>query len=149
MKARSAKPGDRMTEATRQRIRGELGSSDEVNPDFLFQGTATDLLLAAASGMIDPVMFARRELANRGLDANGTWVGFDRAREIHLGGTTGGDHAAQAAAAEIARRHLQIECLETRNSDALDFCDIAVWSIRDALIAAFEAGVRKFHGLED
>jgi len=148
MKARSAKPGDRMNEATRQRIQGELGTRDELNPDFLFQGTATDLLLAAASGMIDPALLARRELANRGLDLDGQWVGFDRAREIHLGGPTGDSDAAQTAAAEIARRHLQIECLDTRNSDALDFCDIAVWSIRDALIAAFEAGARKVHGLE-
>jgi len=137
-----------MAEATRQRIQGELGSRDELNPDFLFQGTTTDLLLAAASGMIDPVMFARRELANRGLDANGQWVGFDRARKIHLGGTPGDNDAAQTVAAEIARRHLQIECLDTRNSDGLDFHDVAVWSLRDALIAAFEAGARKVHGLE-
>ncbi|MGD9548893.1 MAG: hypothetical protein AB7V45_15295 [Candidatus Krumholzibacteriia bacterium] len=67
---------------------------------------------------------------------------------MHLRGTTGDKDAAQTAAAEIARRHLQIECLDTRNSDGLDFHDVAVWAIRDALIAAFEAGARKVHGLE-
>ena len=33
-----------------------------------------------------------------------------------------------------------IETLETRNSDGLDFHDVAVWAIRDALEAAFAAG---------
>ena len=42
--------------------------------------------------------------------------------------------------AEIAARHLFLERLETRNSDSLDFHDLAVWSIRAALEAAYEAG---------
>jgi hypothetical protein len=50
------------------------------------------------------------------------------------------DAAAQAAVAEIARRHLRLDTLETRNSDALDFHDLAVWSIRNALLAAYAAG---------
>ena len=33
-----------------------------------------------------------------------------------------------------------IETLETRNSDGLDFHDVAVWAIRDALEAAYAAG---------
>ena len=40
----------------------------------------------------------------------------------------------------IAQRHLNIETLETRKSDGLDFHDVAVWNIKDALEAAFEAG---------
>lgn len=40
----------------------------------------------------------------------------------------------------IAQKHLRIETLETRNSDGLDFHDVAVWNIKDALEAAFEAG---------
>ena len=40
----------------------------------------------------------------------------------------------------IALRHLLIETLETQGSDALDFKDVAVWSIKAALQAAFEAG---------
>ncbi len=42
--------------------------------------------------------------------------------------------------AEIAARHLFLETLETRNSDSLDFHDMAVWSIKAALEAAYEAG---------
>lgn len=43
---------------------------------------------------------------------------------------------------EIAERHFFLETLETRNSDQLDFHDVAVWAIRSALEAAFEAGRR-------
>ena len=43
---------------------------------------------------------------------------------------------------EIARRVLKIEGLETRNSDALDFHELAVWTIQAALEAAHEAGRR-------
>lgn len=41
---------------------------------------------------------------------------------------------------EIAQKHLNIETLETRNSDGLDFHDTAVWGVKAALLAAFEAG---------
>lgn len=40
----------------------------------------------------------------------------------------------------IAQKHLGVETLETRKSDDLDFHDVAVWCIKDALDAAFEAG---------
>lgn len=43
--------------------------------------------------------------------------------------------------AEIAARHLDLETLETRNSDGLDFSDQAVWSIKAALEAAYAAGM--------
>lgn len=46
----------------------------------------------------------------------------------------------ERALAEIAKRELHIETLETRKSDSLDFHDVSVWSIRDALIAAYELG---------
>lgn len=36
-------------------------------------------LVAAASGAVDLNALARRELAQRGLDQSGSWVGFDRA----------------------------------------------------------------------
>ncbi len=42
---------------------------------------------------------------------------------------------------EIAARVLGIETLETRNQDSLDFLDLAVWSIKEALEAAYEAGL--------
>jgi hypothetical protein len=42
--------------------------------------------------------------------------------------------------ASIAKEHLSIETLETRHSDGLDFHDVSVWGIQDALEAAFKAG---------
>ena len=41
----------------------------------------------------------------------------------------------------IAQKHLGIDTLQTRHADSLDFHDAAVWCIRDALEAAFKAGV--------
>ena len=74
-----------MSEATRKRLEQQLADpniSDSQNPVFIFSMTSTDLLLAAAAGLIDLNQLARKQLANRGLDANGKWVGFDRAAEI-------------------------------------------------------------------
>lgn len=56
------------------------------------------------------------------------------------------DAAAELAVAEIARKVLRSDSLEARNSDALDFHELAVWSIRDALTAAYEAGARAAGG---
>ncbi len=42
---------------------------------------------------------------------------------------------------KIANKHLGIETLQTRNADGLDFHDLAVWCIKDALEAAFKAGM--------
>ena len=41
----------------------------------------------------------------------------------------------------IAQKHLGIETLQTRSADRLDFHDTAVWCLKDALEAAFKAGV--------
>lgn len=42
---------------------------------------------------------------------------------------------------QIARDHFhEVTTLRTQNSDDLDFHDISVWEIRDALAAAYELG---------
>lgn len=43
----------------------------------------TKVLASAARGEFDLNRLAREELASRGLDQQGDWVGFDRAKEIH------------------------------------------------------------------
>lgn len=46
--------------------------------------------------------------------------------------------------AKIAAEKLDVETLETRKSDSLDFHDgIAVWQIEEALRAAYAAGARQ------
>ena len=42
--------------------------------------------------------------------------------------------------AAIASTHCGVETLDTQNSDSLDFHDISVWSLRDALAEAYAAG---------
>ena len=42
--------------------------------------------------------------------------------------------------ATIARNKLGIETLEARNSDTLDFYELAAWQIKEALEAAYRAG---------
>ena len=44
--------------------------------------------------------------------------------------------------AAIARRYLGIPTLETRRSDSLDFHDVAVWQLKAALQAAYDARVK-------
>ncbi len=41
----------------------------------------TDVLAAVARGEIDLNRLAREVLVNRGMNAHGVWVGFERARE--------------------------------------------------------------------
>jgi hypothetical protein len=40
----------------------------------------------------------------------------------------------------LAREHLHIETLETRRSDALDFHEVSVWGVKNALHSAYQAG---------
>jgi hypothetical protein len=44
--------------------------------------------------------------------------------------------------AQIAQQHLKIPTLATRRSDRLDFHDVPVWCVKDALEAAYEAGAK-------
>jgi hypothetical protein len=45
-----------------------------------------------------------------------------------------------AYATEIAKEILDLETLEARNMDSLDFHELSVWEIRKALEAAYNAG---------
>ena len=55
--------------------------------------------------------------------------------------TTPAKAPSEALLLDIAAEHFRLETLETRNSDRLDFHDVAVWAIRAALEAAYAAGV--------
>ena len=48
----------------------------------MLQTFDTDLLSAIARGEIDVGPLARAELANRGLNGAGRWVGFDKAMQL-------------------------------------------------------------------
>ena len=63
-----------MTYTTQQFTVDELG---------FIQTALAKVLAAAARGEIDLNRLAREELASRGLDDQGVWVGFDRSKQIH------------------------------------------------------------------
>lgn len=59
--------------------------SDELNPEFLFSLTPNELLCAIVNGQLDPVEYAKKQLANRGFNAQNKWVGFKQAdRDLGL-----------------------------------------------------------------
>ncbi|MGP8216889.1 MAG: hypothetical protein ACLQQ4_15085 [Bacteroidia bacterium] len=59
------------------------GRSDELDPRYIFNMTATKLLTEALKGEYSIEYMVRRELANRGLDKEGKWIGFSQAKELH------------------------------------------------------------------
>ena len=50
------------------------------------------------------------------------------------------DRCDDALLAEIARDVLKIETLDERKSDRLDFYEVSVWSVKEALRRAYHAG---------
>lgn len=56
---------------------------DETNPQFLLSLASKEVLLAAARGELDVMRLVREQLAARGLDLDGRWVGFDAAKKVH------------------------------------------------------------------
>jgi len=44
---------------------------------------------------------------------------------------------------QIAQSKLRIETLESRRRDSLDFHEVSVWELRDALEAAYNAGIEQ------
>jgi len=63
-----------MTYSTQQFTVDEVG---------FIQIALTKVLAAAARGELDLNRLAKEELASRGLDDKGVWVGFDRAKHLH------------------------------------------------------------------
>ncbi len=53
-----------------------------VNEENIFQTTSNKILVLAVNGEIDLKKIAGKELANRGLDKEGKWVGFEIAEKI-------------------------------------------------------------------
>jgi len=100
-----------------------------------------ELLAAIASGAINPsaeasVLKTKLEEAER-----------DQAGEpFALAATAGVPPSIEAMRESIARlalKHFGFTTLEARNSDSLDFKDVAVWCAREALSEAFYEGVRR------
>jgi len=116
----------------------------------ILQTAKTALLLLMATGQVDATQMARHELASRGLDEKGTWIGFAAAAKLWEESAPakkgkGMKGAAREATLDagleaLAKVHLGIVTLTERKMDALDFHEVGVWQIKDALRAAFELG---------
>ena len=62
--------------------------------------------------------------------------------------STGKEAAAiDALLTPIARKHMSIATLVTRNSDAFDFYDVSVWGVKHALREAYCAGRAAITGI--
>ena len=48
-------------------------TTDDLNPDFLFNGIATELLVKSLNGELDLFDLAKTELKKRGLNNKGEW----------------------------------------------------------------------------
>ena len=59
------------------------GREDELDPRYIFSMTATKLLTEALKGEFSIEYLVRHELANRGVNRDGVWVGFPQAKELH------------------------------------------------------------------
>jgi hypothetical protein len=44
---------------------------------------------------------------------------------------------------EIARKHLNLKSLRMKGNDSIDIKKIPVWDLKDALVAAYNAGKQK------
>jgi len=77
--------GGELTQTGKERLmtKDYESRADDINPRFIFSTTATALLVEALRGDFDLKQLIRRELANRGLNTEGNWVGFDKAAQIH------------------------------------------------------------------
>jgi len=76
--SREMTPADYGFEAARHE---DEKSHDEENPAYLLSGVWTTLLVQIAKGEVDVEELAKKELANRGLNNNGNWVGFKMAAD--------------------------------------------------------------------
>ncbi len=59
------------------------GNTFTIDELGFIQLAAIKVLAAVANGELDLNALACKELANRGLEIQGNWVGFDRAKKIH------------------------------------------------------------------
>jgi len=74
---------DAMTTRKEKSMYTENANRFTVDELGFIQLALTEVLAAVARGELDLNKLAREELAARGLDQNGQWVGFQKAAEIH------------------------------------------------------------------
>ncbi|MFA7332447.1 MAG: hypothetical protein WC326_15365 [Candidatus Delongbacteria bacterium] len=130
-----------MTKMTRKGLVNLLGEDEAAFMQLL----KTKLIQLLATDRLDTVQLARDEMANRGLGTNGEWIGFPAAAKLWQAPAAATqpdarEEAIDAGLTALAHLHCGIRTLEARHMDALDFHEVGVWNLKDALRAAFELG---------
>ena len=131
-----------MTKLTRNGLIDLLGEDEAAFTQLM----KTKLIHLIAMDQVDMVQLARDEMANRGLGRDAEWIGFPAAAKLWKAPAAtptndGPDDATlDAGMAVLAQVHLGIETLTERRMDALDFHEVGVWQVKDALRAAFLLG---------
>jgi hypothetical protein len=72
-----------MTQKKKQDLKRFDGRPDELDPRYIFSNTHTQLLTEALNGEYSVEYLVKRELASRGVDSRGRFIGFIQAREYH------------------------------------------------------------------
>lgn len=57
---------------------------DDLNPKYVFSGTSTEVLVNLINSGDKVIELLHEALANRGVDLQGKWVGFQAAEELHV-----------------------------------------------------------------
>jgi len=79
-KSTKTKAGNKKTE---EKLKKFDDGNDELNPRYLFCVTPTMLLIEILKGEFDLNYLIRKELADRGVDKDGKWIGFDKAEKLY------------------------------------------------------------------
>lgn len=58
-------------------------SNDDLNPKYVFNTAETSVLSFFAKNPEELLKALHQAMANRGVDADGNWVGFEAARLLH------------------------------------------------------------------
>lgn len=117
-------------------MRGEL----EAKVAEFVQVMDTAALVAIVQGQVNILDIARAELASRGLNTAGKWIGFRAAAQAAAEDAT--TLTLPDAIAERLVTGLGFQRLAPTNSGA-DFRELAVWRVQQALEEAYQAGANR------
>jgi len=78
------KSHDEMTPADRGALAARKDNANDAKEEWRgeLQTVDTGLILDAIKGEVDLIDLMKDEMASRGLDANGLWIGFDAAEKL-------------------------------------------------------------------
>lgn len=104
------------------------------------RGFDTAALVAILQGQVNVLDVARAELASRGLDLSGRWIGFRAAALQSAQDST--STTVPDAIAERLVRDLGFAQLQPQRTGS-DFREVSVWGVHQAIAEAYQAGANR------